>query len=102
MERNPVRARLVKKAELWKWSSLYRRINGTEKQKKLLSDWPFEIPEDYLLFVNEPLEKEMIEEIRQSTKRERPLGNQKWREDMIKKYGLEYTERNKGRPRKSS
>ena len=33
VEQNPLRAKLVKRAEGWKYSSLYRRIKGTSKQK---------------------------------------------------------------------
>src|ERR1051325_2400699 len=29
VERNPLRARLVRRAEEWKWSSLHRRVDGT-------------------------------------------------------------------------
>ena len=34
IERNPVRAKLVKKVEQWQWGSGYRRLNGTTKEKK--------------------------------------------------------------------
>ena len=48
IERNPLRAKLVKKAQNWKWSSLWIRENGTKKQKLLLSEWPVEKPFAYL------------------------------------------------------
>src|SRR4030042_620738 len=51
-ERNPLRAGLVQKAEDWKWSSLWIRKNGTEKQKLLLSDWPVDEPNLYLDWTN--------------------------------------------------
>src|SRR5947207_12985006 len=40
VERNPRRAGLTTKAEDWRWSSLYRRINGSADERALLSDPP--------------------------------------------------------------
>ncbi len=40
------------RAENWKWSSLYKRIYGDDKQKELLDEWPIDIPKDYLDLVN--------------------------------------------------
>ena len=36
IERNPVQAKLVDRAEQWKWSSLWRRLYGNDEQKKML------------------------------------------------------------------
>ena len=55
VESNAYRAKLVGRAENWRWSSLWYREKGNEKQKRLLSEWPIEIPEDYISFVNEPI-----------------------------------------------
>jgi putative transposase len=52
VDRNAVRAGLVKKAQEWRWSSVWIRIYGNEKQKELLSLWPIEIPMNYLDIVN--------------------------------------------------
>src|SRR3989338_5803672 len=38
IERNPVRAKLVRKVEAWKWGSGYRRLDGGSKERSLLSD----------------------------------------------------------------
>ena len=54
VERNPKKANLVKKADNWKRGSVWRRENGTDKQKKLLSEWPVSKPKDYLKYLNEP------------------------------------------------
>ena len=40
VERNPLRANLVRHAEEWRWSSLYRWHRGTAEQKSLLARWP--------------------------------------------------------------
>ena len=40
VERNSLRAKLVKHAEDWQWGSVWRRANGTAKQRALLDEWP--------------------------------------------------------------
>jgi len=40
VERNALRANLVRRAEHWRWCSLWRRERGTTEQRALLSDWP--------------------------------------------------------------
>ena len=35
VERNPLRAGLVKQAEVWRWGSLHRRLNGTPEERAL-------------------------------------------------------------------
>ena len=52
VERNPLRAGIVERAESWKWPSLRNREYGTEKQKSLLSSWLVEGPDSYLEWVN--------------------------------------------------
>ena len=43
VERNALRAKLVKRAESWQWSSLWRRTQGV-KQSQWLADWPVSRP----------------------------------------------------------
>lgn len=52
IDRNPLRASLVQRAEEWKWGSLWIRENNPRLAKKLLSDWPTEAPKNYLKVVN--------------------------------------------------
>src|ERR671924_1622 len=40
VERNPLRAGLVKRAEDWRWGSLYRRMYGTVEEQGLLAEPP--------------------------------------------------------------
>ena len=56
VERNPLRAKLVKKAENWAFSSL--------SKKDFLAPWPIDEPADYLSFVNTPMTAKEEEEIR--------------------------------------
>lgn len=100
VERNALRAGLVAKAEAWPWSSLYRRVTGTEKQKKLLDAWPVEPTKNYLEWINTPQPKEEVELIRMSVKKGRPYGGEKWSSHIADKLGLGSTFHSKGRPKK--
>src|SRR3989344_6262002 len=60
VEQNALRAKIVKRAENWKFCSLWKRINTNDKQKNILSAWPMSEPSDYLLFVNNPQTKEEV------------------------------------------
>ncbi|HEX2242956.1 MAG TPA: hypothetical protein VHK27_06845, partial [Gammaproteobacteria bacterium] len=73
VERNALRANLVDRAEDWRWSSLWRRVYGTESQRSLLSRWPlpqpgsvrritssFSLPSPYPLPTGEEFEDEVI------------------------------------------
>lgn len=102
VERNSLRAKLVKKAENWKWSSFWRRESGSEKQKELLSRWPIDTPDDYFNLVNMPQTNEEVESLRRCVNKGKPYGNESWAERMISKFNLKSTLRNPGRPKKGS
>ncbi len=101
VEQNPLRAKLVENAEDWKWSSLWRRENGTEKQKQLLSSLPIDLPDNYLQSVNEILKDDNLINIRNSVNKGAPFGNDAWVEKMIDEHNLEHTVRGRGRPRQN-
>jgi putative transposase len=48
VERNPLTAQLVSRADEWEYGSIYRRHHGTPEAKKLLTPWPVPEPEDYI------------------------------------------------------
>lgn len=102
VERNSVRARLVSRIEQWRWSSAWIRKNGNSKHKGLLSKWPVEESIDYFDWANRtlPYEQEQIDAIRASIKKSRPYGSGEWVSKNIKKFGLEVTLREPGRPKK--
>src|SRR5437762_111275 len=52
IERNALRAKLVRRAQDWRWCSLWRRMHGDEEN--LLSAWPIEMPADWVRRVNRP------------------------------------------------
>mgnify|MGYP001604892408 CR=1 FL=1 len=102
VERNPARAKLVRKAEDWQWGSLWRRERGTSEQKKLLSSLVVQLPSQYLSWVNEPEEIEKLKELHYSVNKGKPYGKDKWTDRMIERFKLNATLRNPGRPKKGS
>ncbi len=97
VEQNPLRAKLVRRAENWKWSSLYRRERGTDA--KLLAELPIELPYDYVHVVNTLPSDEIQETVRQSVNRGTPFGSTSWVDEMVQRFKLESTIRKPGRPR---
>lgn len=100
IERNALKANLVRRAEQWRWSSVWRRQYGTHHQKEFLSPMPTDLPHDYLLWLNEPMTQAEEDSLRKSFTKSIPYGDSNWVEDTVKKFGLEQTLRNAGRPMK--
>ncbi len=77
LERNPLRAGLVERAEDWPWSSLSLAWPGGEARPTLA-------PEEILRqggwagFVNAPLSEAEAEVVRLSIRRDRPYGTEPW------------------------
>ena len=101
VEQNPLRAKLVNRAEEWKWSSLWRREKGTEKQKQLLSSLPIDLPGNYLQSVNELLNEASLNDLRNSVNKGTPFGKDVWVEKMVEEYNLGHTVRGRGRPKQN-
>ncbi len=99
VERNPLRAHLVDRAQDWRWSSLWRRENGNEKQKKLLSEWLITQSDNYLADINEKDDSEVKEIIQGCISKGKPFGNDEWVLNTIEKFDLLSTIRNPGRPK---
>ena len=101
IERNAVRAKLVKRCEDWRWGSAWLRVHGTSKQKKLLDSSPEPFPHKYLSWINIGDKEEDLRMIRTSIDKGVPYGKGTWIEKMVLKYHLESTLKSPGRPRKS-
>src|SRR3989344_3515383 len=102
VERNALRANLVKRAEEWRWSSIWRREKGMGEQKTILSTWPIEVPKNYLSLVNSAQSEAEEEALRKAIVRGSPYGDESWKEETVKKFKLESTVRGRGRPIKGS
>lgn len=100
VEQNALRANLVRRAQDWPWSSLYRRRRGNEEDRKILAPLPTELPENYLESVNHILEKNFISRIRHSISKGAPFGSDQWTAHMVDTYNMLPTQRGSGRPRK--
>ncbi len=101
VEHNALRANLVKRAEDWRWGSLWRRHYGTSTQPKLLSEGPLSQPPNWVERVNQPEMPGELETIRNCVVRGAPYGHDSWVKKTVKHLGLESTIRPRGRPPRS-
>lgn len=100
VERNPLRAKLVRRAENWEFCSLFQRISNKKLAKKILAEWPIKMPQNYLGLINEPQQEETA--ITYSVQKGKPYGKESWSDAMIQKLGLQATVRQRGRPKKGT
>ena len=101
VERNALRARLVPKAEEWRFGSLWRRRQASE-EAGLLSPGPLPLPPRWAKHVNEPQTDAELESIRRCVQRGQPYGRDAWIRRTMQRLGLESTMRPLGRPRKTA
>jgi putative transposase len=97
-ERNPLRAGLVKRAENWRWGSLWRWNQPTEPAPALLSPWPMPRSPNWIAKVNEAMIAAELEAVRRSLQRGRPFGDDRWTLATAERLGLMSTLRPRGRP----
>jgi putative transposase len=93
VERNALRAGLVKRAEDWRWGSLHQRAG--KAREPLLSDWPLPQPPDWVEQVNLPQTEAELEAVRRCVRRGSPYGNSGWIERAVEQLGLQ-SKGNKG------
>jgi putative transposase len=99
VERNALRAKLVSRAERWRWGSLYRWLRGSAEDRKLLSAWPRPRGSGWVAQVNAPQTDLELAALRRSVQRGVPFGDAAWTERAVSELGLESTLRPRGRPR---
>jgi putative transposase len=92
IERNPLRAGLVDRAERWPWSSLHQRCNNSNVIA--LSEWPIPPPPNWVLAVNHDETVREVESVRDSITRGAPFGSPLWAQ---KTFGVR-ARRSRGRP----
>jgi putative transposase len=97
VERNPLRANLVTRAQDWRWSSLWHRVQQTGVS--WLSPWPMEVPVGWTTEVNRAQTETELAGLRQSVVRGVPYGEKAWQQRTAAALGLESTLRPRGRPR---
>jgi putative transposase len=90
VERNPLRAGMVQRAEYRPYASLRRRL-GFCGDGPLLAPSPVPCREDWLTWVNEPQTDKEMEELRTSVRRGRPFGSPAWQARYATMLGLEST-----------
>ena len=104
VERNPVRASLVRSAQEWRFSSLARREArrqaGGKDSARFLGRWPVPFPRLWNDHVNQAETEAELSSLRQSVRRGNPFGNAAWRDAKVQELGLQSTLRPPGRPRK--
>jgi putative transposase len=76
IERNALRANLVERAEVWRWSSLWRSTRGDDESKALLADWPLPRPTRWTNYVNQVETEAELAALRRSVKRGTPFGGE--------------------------
>ncbi len=97
VERNPLRAELVARAEHWKWSSPPVWLAG---DPMLWRGEPSPRDPQWLKRVNVPLSTGDLQRLRQSVARQRPFGTEDWTRKTAETLGMESSLGNRGRPRK--
>jgi putative transposase len=100
VERNPLRANLVKRAEDWNWSSLRERLSG--EPSEWLHPGPVPPPRNWSALVNRPQTEQEVEALRRSIARGTPYGSDRWTTRTARRLGLESSLNPRGRPKKSS
>ena len=101
VERNPLRAGLVRRAEAWRWSTLGHRQARDAKQQAWLHAGPVARPRNWVEWVNGAETEAELEALRRSALREQPFGGAPWQSAVAARLGLQHTLRPRGRPRKA-
>jgi putative transposase len=95
VERNPLRAGLVQRAEEWPWSSLGHL--QLDPGASWLTSPPASRPPDWVTQVNQPQTRAEVEAFRRAAARGEPFGDEEWQRAVLAKMGLP-SRRARGRP----
>lgn len=98
VERNPLRANLVNRAQDWPWSSL--AMWRLRHRPGYLADGPVPRPADWVRRVNRAESDAELEALRKSVTRSSPYGSGPWQGRSATRHELQSTLRPRGRPPK--
>jgi len=103
IERNPVRANIVKTPWEWKWSSALAHIKGEGYLFKLSDLFKFldMSPEAWGKYIDLQEEEKILEKIKKHTLTGRPLGEVKFIEDLENRFKRRLSALPRGRPAKN-
>ena len=100
VERNPLRAALVQRAEAWRWSSLWRRQHPDARPPLTLHPWPVPEPAEWAA-LDQPAADRGGTGGGAAVGGGCPFGASAWQKRTARRLGLEFTLRPRGRPPKS-
>lgn len=100
VEANALRANLVDRAEDWRWSSLWRVVQGNRAQSPCMAPWPIDRPSKWVAYVNDSAAGDETDDLRRCAQRGSPYGDKPWAKAMATELGLSSTLRPRGRPSK--
>jgi putative transposase len=96
VERNPVRAGLVPRAEQWRWSSYWHRHVACDGFP--LAQWPVAEPPDWADQLSEAQPLHEVTAIRRCVNRGCGIGNPSWQDEIGKMLGIPGAVTKRGRP----
>jgi putative transposase len=101
VETNPVRAGIVRKPQRYKWSSASSHVN--RKEDSVLSQDCYLVKEieDWLEYLREKEDEQIIRNIRKSSMTGRPCGNDRFMKKLERLFGRKLKALPWGRPRKN-
>ena len=98
VERNALTAKLVKKAQNYRWGSLHNWLGGDSPIE--LATWPVRRLPNWTKRVNQAVTAKEQQALARSFTRGTPFGTEQWTAQTAKRNGLESTLRPRGRPKK--
>src|SRR5262249_55908723 len=102
VERNPLRAGLVERAEDWRWGSLWQRTADGSDARSLLCDPPCDMPKNWPRYVNRVKPEAKRAALGEGVRRGRPFGDNMWQAKTGRQLALGYPFPPRGRPPLSS
>jgi putative transposase len=96
-EGNALRAKVVARAEDWRWSSLPKRCPAEPGEAP--DAGPVALPKNWASFVNRPETEAELDRPRRSVVRDAPFRDVEWQRRTAEQLGLQSTLKPRGRPR---